>query len=98
MRVFSRISFICNIGFLLFILLRFVELGRKGARPGEGIIPLPFVTGSFVVLGQLAIFVNFFFCLLVLILRASKKTLSPPQWVIVVNFIFLLFQVYYFFI
>lgn len=98
MKLFSRISFICNIGFLVFVILRYVELGRKNAAPGDGILPLSFITGSFVVLGQLAIFVNVFFFLLLLSLMALKKTLSPPQWLIVTNFIFLMLQVYYFFI
>ena len=98
MRIFSRITFLCNLSFLLFIILQYVELNSKKNNSNDGIIPLPFLTGTLVILGQLAIFINFIFCLILVIFMLRKKVLPVPRWLVIVNFIFLLLQVFYFFI
>ena len=98
MKLFSKIAFIFNISFVVFILLAYIEFNHKNSRTGDNILPLPFFTGLFVILGELAIFVNFVFCLVVLALLLSKKIQTTLQWVVIVNFIFLLIQLYYFFI
>ncbi|MEO6548534.1 MAG: hypothetical protein ABIN94_11065 [Ferruginibacter sp.] len=98
MKIFSRLVFICNISFLVFIFLAYVELSNKKKGATDAISPLPYITGLLVILGQLAIFVNVVFCLLSLIILLTKKTMQVPQWLVIVNFIFLLLQVYYFFI
>lgn len=97
MKLFSRIAFICNVSFVIFISLGYIELSHKKGT-GDSIMPLPFITGLFVILGELAIFINLVFCLIALILVLSKKIYPAPQWLVIVNFIFLLIQVYYFFI
>jgi hypothetical protein len=98
MKLFSRISFICNLGFLVFVVLGFIELNRSANKRGGGIIPLPFVTGTLVILGQLAIFVNLVFCLVTAGRRASRKPVAVPKWLLAANFMFLILEVYYFFI
>ncbi|MEO6732798.1 MAG: hypothetical protein ABIN01_16365 [Ferruginibacter sp.] len=98
MKLFSRIAFICNISFVIFIILGYIELNNKKNKTGDNIIPLPFVTGTLVILGQLAVFINLIFCLIVLTQRLQKKMIQIPQWLVIFNFIFLLVQVYYFFI
>lgn len=98
MKLFSKIAFICNISFLIFILLAYIEFNHKKNKAGDSIMPLPFFTGIFVILGELAIFINLIFCLVVLVLLLSKKMIRVPRWLLIVNFIFLLAQVYYFFI
>ncbi|MCW3093484.1 MAG: hypothetical protein JWP81_4553 [Ferruginibacter sp.] len=98
MKIFSRIAFICNISFLVFIVLAYIELGSKKKGVPGAIRPLPFITGLLVILGQLAIFINLAFCLICLAMLLSKRMKTVPQWLVIVNFILLLVQVYYFFI
>jgi hypothetical protein len=98
MRSFSRVAFICNIGFLVFVLLAYIELNEKREHAGGGLVQLPFLTGTLVILGQLAIFVNLAFCVFVLVILLLKKMNPAAQWLVITNFIFLLIQVYYFFI
>ena len=98
MKLLSRIAFICNVSFVIFILLGYIELNNKKNKHDDNIIPLPFVTGLLVILGQCAIFINLIFCTIVLGMMLLKKITPVPQWLVITNFIFLLIQVYYFFI
>jgi len=75
-----------------------VDINNKKVKVDDNISPLPFITGSLVVLGQLAIFINIIFCLVALILMRSKKLKQIPQWLVIGNFLMLLLQFYYFFI
>jgi len=98
MKLFSKIAFICNVSFVLFILLGYVEMQNKKNKIDDNIIPLPFVTGILVILGQFAVFLNLIFCLIAMILLLSKKMQQIPRWLVVSNYLFLLVQLYYFFI
>ena len=98
MKIFSRIAFICNVSFIIFIVLGYVEFNHKKTKGGDNILPLSFLTGTLVVLGQLAIFINLIFCLVSLGLLLAKKLSRAPRWLVITNFIMLLIQVYYFFI
>lgn len=98
MKLFSKLTFICNISFIIFIILRYIDINNKKVKVEDNISPLPFVTGSLVVLGQLAIFINVIFCLVALILMFSKKLKQIPRWLVIINFFMLLLQFYYFFI
>lgn len=96
--MFSKLTFICNIGFILFITLRYVDINNKNVNAEDSISPLPFITGSLVILGQLAIFVNIVFCVIVILLMLSKKMKQIPRWLVVANLMMLIVQFYYFFI
>lgn len=98
MKLFSKLTFICNISFILFIVLRYIDINNKKVKVDDNLSPLPFLTGSLVVLGQLAIFINIIFCVIAAILIISKRMKQIPQWLVVTNFIMLLFQFFYFFI
>ena len=98
MKFFSKITFICNLSFLVFIALSFIELSNKKASSAYGILPLPFITGSLVILGQFAIFLNLIFNLITAVFFIFKKQLAIAQWLLIVNFLFLLMQLYYFLI
>ena len=88
----------CNISFLLFIILRYVEFATKGAKGHDNLVQLPFVTGTLVILGQLAVFINFIFCLVVLAMIIMKRVPLVPRWLVRVNVVFFLIQVFFFFI
>ena len=96
MKLFSKITFLCNLSFLVTVILRYIELNNKKNKTGDGIVPLPFITGILVILGQLAIFLNLVYCLLIVVLWVSKRKKQMPVWLVVFNFILLFVQVYYF--
>ena len=96
MKLFSKITFLCNLSFLITVILRYIELNNKKNKIGDSIIPLPFITGILVILGQLAIFLNLMYCLLTIVLWISKRRKQMPVWLVAFNFILFFVQVYYF--
>ena len=98
MRFFSKIAFISNLGFIAFIFLGYVELNQKKAGIQDNIIPLPVVTGSLVVLGIMAVFINMLFAATVLYYLIKKKQYPAPAWIVFANCLLLLVQLFYFFI
>jgi hypothetical protein len=98
MKFFSKITFICNLGFLVFIVLRFIDFTDKKPSTDNGILPLSFVTGNLVILGQFAIFLNIIFCVFIGVLFFLKKTPVVALWLLIVNFLFLLIELYHFLI
>jgi hypothetical protein len=97
MRFFSRFVFICNICFVAAAILRWVENVNKIKGVFTGALKLQPLESTIVILGYGAIVINFFFNLFVLFLLATKRGLPVGKWLIWVNFLFLIVQVYYFF-
>ena len=95
MKIFSKISFICNVSFIIFIILGYIEIGNKKNKVSGSVMPLPFLTGTLVILGKFAIVINFLYCITVLVLILTRKVKQIPQWIVIANFIFLLMQIYY---
>ena len=98
MKLFSRITLICNISFIIFVVLRYIDFNKAKNKVDDNLIPLPFVTGTIVVLGQIAIVVNLVFCLTMVFLMVLKKIQQIPRWLVITNFMLLLIQFYYFFV
>jgi len=98
MRFFSKIAFISNLGFIAFVILGYVEFNQKKAGIQDNIIPLPVVTGSLVVLGVMAVFINLIFAATVLYYLVKKTQFPAPAWIVVANCLLLLVQLFYFFI
>ncbi len=98
MRFFSKIAFISNLGFIAFIILGYVEFNQKKSGLQDNLIPLPFVTGTLVVLGIMALFINIVFCIFSVYYLLRKKQQLMPVWILAANLIMLLVQVFYFFI
>lgn len=73
MKLFSKLVFLCNVCFIAFVILRYIEFANKKKQLGDNILPLPFLTGTLVVLGQLAIFFNFIFCFTFVITKLVKR-------------------------
>lgn len=97
MRIFSKLVLICNLCFVVAVVLRLIEMGRRAKGNYDAAIPVQAVEGTLVLLGYGAIFLNilFLFALLVNLLRGIKQT--APALVILVNLILLPVQVWYFF-
>ena len=98
MRFFSKVIFVCNICFVLSIILRFVERHSAAKGGTDQAIPLPFVEGALAVLGQLAIVFNLIFCITVLILFLFRKMQQIRGWIVIANLVFLIIQVFYYFL
>jgi hypothetical protein len=96
MKIFSKITFLCNLAFLATIILRYIELTNKKNNLSDNIIPLPYLTGILVILGQLSIFINLVFCVTVLIAFLVKKEKRMPGRLVIFNIIFLFIQLAYF--
>jgi hypothetical protein len=97
MRFFNKFIFICNICFLIGIILRLVEISRKKQGLSETVIPLPALQGSLVVLGEIAIVFNLIFCIALLVRIIAGKGWVLPKWIALFNIILLFVQVWYFF-
>jgi len=97
MRIFSKLVLICNICFIVAVVLRLIEMGRRAKGNFDAAIPLQPLQGTLVLLGYGAIFLNilFLFAMLVYFMRGRKQTTS--KLVILVNLILLPIQVWYFF-
>lgn len=97
MRFFSKIAVLFNVCFLVALVLRYLE-----KQPHEGkamqVMPLPWLEGTFVILGYTAIIVNVLFLLLVFIFYSLKANINIPRWIIIFNIIILCCQVYFHFI
>jgi hypothetical protein len=95
---FSRFTFICNICFLIFILINRLEAKKPVAATPGAVLPLPFFKDLVIILGFSAIVINFLMCIVYAVVLIAKKTLPLPKWLPPVNFIFLLIQFYFFFL
>lgn len=97
MRFFARFTFICNVCFIIAVILRAVELSRKTTGNFSGAIKFQPLEATLVILGYGAIFVNFVFLLLLVYLGISRKLNSLPAWIWVFNLLIFPFQFYFFF-
>lgn len=96
MRFFSKITFLCNLCFVVFVIMRILEKQNEVKSGSEAIIPLPVLQNSLVVLGMCAILLSFIFAISVMVYRLQKKPLTIATWLVWVNLLFLLLQVIYF--
>ena len=96
-RFLSRVAFICNISFLLFIFFRWMEVGKPAAQGGEALQSVPLFKDIIITLGIIAIVLNIALAIIYLIFLFSGKISRVPRWLVLINILFLLVQVYYFF-
>jgi len=85
--ILSRIAFICNLFFLLTVLLQWRNLGGNDA-----------VISTIIIIGYVfAILVNPLINIFYLFMLIRKKPLMQrlPKWLVLANFIFLLLQLQY---
>lgn len=98
MRFFSKFTFICNLCFVLAVILRWVENVNKKKGSFDGAIELQPLESTLVVLGYGAIVVNFIFLLCILTLALLKRKQTVPRWLIRGNLVFFVAQFIYFFL
>ena len=100
MRVFnflSKFTFICNIAFLLFVFFRWLELKKPAATSADKVVDVPFFKDLIITLGVSAIIINLLMNIFYVLFLARGKMKSIPLWLPVVNFMFLILQIIYFF-
>ncbi len=96
MKFFARIVFICNICFVIAAIMRWYHNAHKKDGNFNGAIQIQPLESTLVVLGYGAIYMNFLFNLFLLALFVTKTKHTVPKWLMWTNFLFLLFQLYYF--
>jgi len=89
LRILFRLAFICNIFFIICIIMRFTTL--------PGYIPQPLVEFS-IILGWAAPLINFLNFVLALIFLSRIRQRQIPFWLLYVNIICFLIQIFFFFI
>lgn len=96
MRFFSKLIFICNICFILSVVLRYVEVNNDAAGNNADVIGFQPLQSSLIVLGYGAVIFNFIFLLSSLVFFIFKKTLPFPAWILLFNLILFVTQLVYF--
>jgi hypothetical protein len=98
MRTFSKLVLLCNICFVLAVVLRLVENSKRKVGDFSGAIPIQPLENTLVVLGYfVAIVLNAVFTIQMLYFFITKKehTLSP--WIVRINLLMFPIQIWYFF-
>ncbi|MEI2749326.1 MAG: hypothetical protein V9E88_11270 [Ferruginibacter sp.] len=97
MRIFSKIVALCNICFIIAVILRAVELAKRAKGNHDGAIPFQPLESTIVILGYGAIFINIIFLLFSIYWLIRKKIKLIPRWIVIFNLLVLPAQVYFFF-
>jgi len=97
MKFFARVVMICNICFIISVIMRLVEIKQNQDGKFNDVVLLKPVQSTIVVLGYGAIVVNLLFCILFLISAVIPKWNYKPNWITWTNLLFLGLQIYYFF-
>ncbi len=97
MRIFSKIVFICNLCFILAVILRWVEMGKRAKGNLDGAIPFQPLESTLVILGYFAVIFNLIYLIFVLYWWATRKIKLIPAWIVLFNLILLPIQLYFFF-
>ena len=71
---------------------------QKHIKAGNGnVIAIPFAENVIVVLGFSAIIINLLMNIFYLFILLTGKIKLLPKWIVILNFIFLILQFFYFF-
>ena len=96
-RFLSKFTFICNLTFLVYVMLTWLEAKSKiNGSPGN-MLQIPFLKELIIILGYSAIFINFIMIIIYLVLLLTRR-LFVPKWIVIANFVFLLIEIYYHFL
>lgn len=97
MRFFSKIVFLCNVCFIIAVILRAVEMAKRAKGNFNGAIPFQPLESTLVILGYGAIFINAVFFLLSIYRAIAGKLNIDPKWIVWFNIILFPVQVYFHF-
>lgn len=98
LKFLSKFAVVCNVCFVVFVILNQL----KKNQPDSGIPitaeKIPFFKELIIILGFSAVIVSFLICFAYLILLMSGKKEIIPKWTGFANLIFLVTEIYYFFL
>lgn len=94
---FSRFAVVCNVAFVLFIFFSRLEAQKHATRGRDVAVAVPFFKDLIITLGVLAIIVNLIMCIVYAIVIVLGKQRILPKTLVIINFLFFIFQVFYFF-
>jgi len=77
---FSRFTLICNVAFLLFIILSKIEAKKPITHSPDTVQAVPFFKDIIITLGFSAVIINFFMCLFYAILVIIGRQILLPKW------------------
>ena len=79
MRFFAKIAIICNVCFLLSVVLRMVDILFQKKGKYDGALIMQPLKSTIIILGYGAIFVNLFFCIAFVISTYLTKKKNSPE-------------------
>jgi len=94
---FSRFAIICNIAFLVFIIMGRIEARNQAAAPANTVVAVSYVKDIIITLGVGAIIINLVICVVYAILVARHKQVLIPRKLALINCSFFIVQLIYFF-
>lgn len=94
----SKFTVICNLAFVVFAAVNKFSKSSPSVSEGEGIPELNFFKNIIITLGFSAIIINVLMCLTYAIVLIIGKKKLLPKWLALINFLFLIFQFYFFFL
>lgn len=97
MRFFSKFVFVCNLAFLLSVVMRFVEWGNDTAAQSNDALGFQPLKSTLIILGYSAVLFNVVFLLLLVLKKIVKGDSNIPLWLSLSNFFFFVLQILYFF-
>lgn len=100
MRIFSFLSkftFICNVAFLLFVFFRWMEMKKPVTGTADNVVAVPYFKDLIITLGMCAIIINLLMNIFFVFFLLKRKLKGVSLWLPIINFIFLVVQVFYFF-
>ena len=94
----SKFTVICNLAFVVFAAVNKFSKSTPSVTKGEGIPALNFFKNIIITLGFSALIINFLMCLTYAIIVIIGKQKLLPKWLVMINFLFLIFQFYFYFL
>jgi len=95
MRTFSKIAFICNVCFIIDIIILSID-NKKNNSGTPGMLKLQPVEATLAILGCGAIIINLIFFLVSLYWIFSGKFKKVPLWIVLFNLVLFSAEIYYF--
>ncbi len=97
MRFFSKFVTICNICFVIVVILHFMEYRKNLQANNNSITSLTWIENVLVILGYGAFFINIIFLAASFIFFIIKKENAVPKWMLLFTMLIFSFQLLYFF-
>ncbi|MEO5967333.1 MAG: hypothetical protein ABIP69_03660 [Ferruginibacter sp.] len=96
LRFYSKFVIICNIAFIISVIIRFIETGKPGVASNK-IIKFEPIENSIIILGYSAVIFNLIFILIISGLLMFSKQYNISRKTVIFCATMLVLQLFYFF-